>query len=96
MILQTVCIATEETKKNGYNVPEGFIGKYGYFFTPEQLNKYTRNIIEQALETAAEKVDFEKENFVDINNLWDIKDTNVIDKQSITNTFEETYKKFEV
>ena len=67
-----------------------------FVFTSEQLNEYTQSIIKQALETAAEKVDFEKENFVDNNNLWDIKDTNVIDKQSITNTFEQTYKKFEV
>ncbi len=90
---QTVCIATEETKKNGYNVPEGFIGKYGYFFTPEQLNQYTRNVIKQSLETAAEKAD----SFIDAaaayieGNVW-----SEVDKESITNTFEQTYKKFEV
>lgn len=26
----------------------------GYFFSPEQLNEYTANVIKQALETAAE------------------------------------------
>lgn len=68
----------------------------GYFFTPEEFNEYTANVIKKALETAADKVDFEKENFVDSNNLWDIKNTNVINKQSITNTFEETFKIFGV
>ena len=51
----TVCIATDETKNKGYKVPDGFIGKLGYFFTPEQLNEYTANVIKQALETAAER-----------------------------------------
>lgn len=68
--------------------------KEGYFFTPEQLNEYTRNIIKQALETAAEKADA----FIDMNedayiegNVW-----SEVDKESITNIFEETFKKFEV
>lgn len=30
----------------------------GFFFTPEQLNEYTQGVIKQALETAAEKIDF--------------------------------------
>ena len=29
----------------------------GYFFTLDQLNEYTQNVIKQALETAAEKAD---------------------------------------
>jgi hypothetical protein len=29
--------------------------KEGYFFTPEELNEYTANVIKQALETAAEE-----------------------------------------
>ena len=63
--------------------------KEGYFFTPEQLNEYTANIIKHALETAAEKADtcIEK-GFID--------EYRVVDKQSITNTFEETFKKFEI
>lgn len=56
----------------------------GYFFTPEQLNEYTTNVIKQALETAAENA----------NDMWLRK--SFIDKQSITNTFDETFKKFEV
>lgn len=61
----------------------------GYFFTPEQLNEYTANVIKQALETAAEKAEsyiFEE----------DGETCSEVRKQSITNTFEQTYKKFEV
>ena len=88
---QTVCIATDKTKKEGYSVPKGFIGKYGYFFTPEQLNEYTANVIKQALETAAENVEPD---------YWkgscELCGSNVVDKKSITNTFEETFKLYQV
>lgn len=84
---ETVCIATDETKKQGYNVPNGFIGKYGYFFTQEQLNKYTENIIKESLEIAK-------------NNLRQASGTFNSDyfsqKQSITNSFNEIYKKLKV
>lgn len=96
---QTVCIATEETKKKGYNVPEGFVEKYGYFFTPEQLNQLLSDVIKDALSTAAEKV-----KMININ--ADGKYTEdgdsepfkfyVVNRKSITNTAEETLKKFEV
>ena len=58
----------------------------GYFFTPEQLNEYTANVIKDALNTAAENayVDFED------------YDKEFVNKKSITNTFEEIFKKFEV
>jgi hypothetical protein len=66
----------------------------GYFFTPEQLNEYTQSVIKQALETAAEKansfIDGDESVYIQ-GNVW-----SEVDKQSITNTFEETYKKFEV
>ena len=52
-------------------------------FTPEQLNEYTQSVIKQALETAAEKADL-------------IETDGDVDPKSITNTLEETYKKFEV
>lgn len=57
-----------------------------FVFTPEQLNEYTANVIKDALNTAAENayVDFED------------YDKEFVNKKSITNTFEETYKKFEV
>lgn len=64
----------------------------GYFFTPEQLNEYTANVIKQALETAAENA------FIS-NHIPDEDDDRVykkVSKQSITNTFEETFKNFEV
>lgn len=59
-----------------------------FVFTPEQLNEYTANVIKQALETAAEKAKIPqfKSRFLTIQE----------NKQSITNTFEETFKKFEV
>ena len=75
----------------------------GYFFTPEQLNKYTANIIKQALETAAEK------SLLSINGILEKSngpkyiveqgnhycETEIeISKESITNTFEETFKRF--
>lgn len=52
----------------------------GYFFTSEQLNEYTANVIKQALDTAAKT---RRNGFYD----------STKDEQSITNTFEETYKK---
>lgn len=58
-----------------------------FVFTSEQLNEYTANIIKQALETAAEKAKIIKS----VNFGWE-----KVDKESITNTFEETFKKFEV
>ena len=60
----------------------------GYFFTPEQLNEDRANVIKQALETAAEKVEHEEYKF-------DGKQPQ-ISKQSITNTFEETFQKYKV
>ena len=92
-IKQTVCIATDETTKKGYHVPEGFIGKYGYFFTPEELNEYTRNVGKTFLEAGAQKATTKNE--WEGNTGSEYCDT-VVDKQSITNTFEETFNKFEI
>jgi len=61
----------------------------GYFFTPEQLNQYTQSVIKQALETAAEKAEI---NDYDEHEQYSPH----LDEKSITNTFEETFKKFEV
>lgn len=82
--------------KIGNDINTGLIVKYihsghkypiekqeGYFFTPEQLNEYTANVIKQALKTAAEKVDL-------------IETDGDPDPKSILNTFEETYKQFQV
>lgn len=62
--------------------------KEGYFFTPEQLNEYTKEVIKQALDTAAENAKtYRDKEFYMLSN---------VSKKSITNTFEETFKKFEV
>ena len=69
--------------ETGENIESWVNKKEGYFFTPEQLNEDRANVIKQALETAAAKADL-------------IETDGDVDPKSITNTFEETYKKFEV
>lgn len=83
---------------------------YGYFFTPEQLNEYTSNVINQALETASENAEIEQKSYFEATPEECLKGLEIYDdngsdrpafiafvnKQSITNTFEETCKKFEV
>ena len=60
----------------------------GYFFTPEQLNQFISNVIKDTLDTAAEKVELVTESH------WSGEGENsYVDRQSITDTFEETYKK---
>lgn len=61
----------------------------GYFFTPEQLNEYTANVIKQALETAAYEAEI---NDYDEHEQYSPH----IDTTSITNTFEETFQKYKV
>jgi hypothetical protein len=67
----------------------------GYFFTPEELNEYTQSLIKQALEIAAKNV-----KTVLIEDECPLTgqefETREVDKQSITNTFGETFKEFEV
>lgn len=61
-----------------------------FVFTPEQLNEYTANVIKKTLETAAENAEI-------TNKAKFSGDYNpVVDEESITDTFEETFKKFEV
>ncbi len=86
----------------GENVESWVNEKQGYFFTPEQLNEYTANVIKRALETAAEtrciKI-FDKNWFaysIEEGTKFFDRVNVTIDKQSITNTFEETFKLFEV
>lgn len=69
--------------------------KEGYFFTTEQLNEYTANVIKQSLNTAAEKatvtpIDHEEISEGSFRPIWGVDD------DSITNTFKETFKNFEV
>lgn len=103
---QFFLIATNETKEKGYLIPDGFVGGLGYVFTAENLNEYTANVIRQALETAAEKANMIGEtqhnnNAPDrIKDFVYVVDSNgpdygyTVNKESITNTFEETFKKF--
>lgn len=81
---------------------EGIVQKEGYFFTSEQLNEYTANIIKQTLETASENAEVRvTENaLIEDGSCYTTYDDGVIsvtsDKQSITNTFEETFKLFKL
>lgn len=87
---QIVYFAKKETAILTHNM-DGYDKKEGYFFTPEQLNRYTTNVIKQALETAAEEAEV-----VEGWNTGFSGNAATVNKQSITNTFDETFKKFEV
>ena len=79
------------TFENEWVHQETVVDQEGYFFTPEQLNEYTQSVIKQALETAAENAEPD---------YWkgdcQLCASNQVNKSTIINTFEETYKKFEV
>lgn len=62
-------------------------------FTIEQLNEYTTNVIKQSLKTAAENANTKEEVEYGVDEIYDYK---VVDKQSITNTFKETFNKFKI
>jgi hypothetical protein len=82
----------------------------GYFFTEEQLNELLSNVIKDTLETAAEEAEIEQKGYFEATteeclNGIEIYDDNVsdrpsfiafINKQSILNTFEQTYLKHKV
>lgn len=55
-------------------------------FTPEEYNKHIQKVIDDALNTAAEEAEYDCLDY----------DKYMVNKQSITNTFEKTFKKFEV
>ena len=75
-------------------VGELFSLQQGYFFTPEQLNEYTANVIKQTLETAAEKSKIKREETHEIvfkgfsggSPSYGNKEIITCDKQSITYT----------
>ena len=75
-----------------------FYLEQGYFFTPEQLNKYTANVIKQTLETAAEKATYRHNGrmYQNAEGVYYHRNGIEVSKKSITNTFEETFKKFEI
>ena len=76
----------------GKSIDELMECKEGYFLTPEELNEYTANIIKKVLETADEKAEKTWCSDGYSTGMWE----GVIDKQLITNTFEEIFKRFEV
>lgn len=98
------------TFENDWVHQETVESKEGYFFTPEQLNEYTQNVIKQALETAAEKAEIEQKGYFEATPEECLKGVEIYDdngsdrpsfiaflnKQSILNTFEETFKLFKV
>lgn len=68
-----------------------------FVFTPEQLNEYTQNVIKQTLETAAENaktIDTYKTRWSGLNREGFVEKD--VYKESITNTFQKIFKKFEV
>ena len=75
----------------------------GYFFSPEQLNEYTANVIRQALEIAAEKATLLENGNLTYFGRYIVEEGNHyseteidVSKESITNTFEEIYRLFSV
>lgn len=65
------------------------IEEQGYFFTPEELNEYTANVIRKSLETA-----YENATVIDIPAMRGHEPA--VSEDSITDTFDQTYKEFEV
>ena len=85
-------------------------GEEGYFFTPEQLNQFISNVIKDTLDTAADKVEKKVIEIDGCDDHTPYRgacgtcghyhmpkiEVISIDKQSITNTFDITYKKHKV
>lgn len=75
----------------------------GYFFTPEQFNEYIELVIKKTLAKAAENVSLLEDGkkvcypryIIEEGNYYNQTEIDV-DKQSITNTFEEIFKSFKV
>ena len=113
-VIRPIVYVEDEHQEMG-NVTHWLKSQEGYFFTPEQLNEYTANVIKQALETVADNAKvveeelgsdeyreipidtFESSEFIADKGYEECSFYRYkVSKQSITNTFEETYKKFEV
>ena len=69
-------------------------------FTPEGYNKHIQEVIDNALNTAAKEVTLKEYDEIDWDINWMISDSKgqdfILNKESITNTFEETFKKFKI
>lgn len=95
-LVQTVYLPTDEefNEESTNKVLCNGVGQYiqnlerkeGIFFTVEEYNAKMKEVIEETLTKASEKVE---EN-------WDEGGYLGIDKDSILNTFQESYKKFKI
>lgn len=87
-VIRPIVYVEDEHQEMG-NVTHWLKQQEAFVFTPEELNEYTQKVIKQALETAADRafVEYEFEK---------LANDNGVNKQSITNIFEETFKQFKV
>jgi hypothetical protein len=67
-------------------------GVKGYFFTTERLNDFVANIVKETIKNAAESKCTHVKVDLDGNRIY----STGLCVESITNTFEETFKKFKV
>lgn len=96
--LQTVSISSMFVIEEG-RIYDNVEEEQGYFFTPEQLNEYTANVIKKSLKVAVENVEIHSvtnhslardfEYAIESGRIW-------VPSNSITNAFDKTYKEFEV
>ena len=82
--------------ETGENIESWVNEKEGYFFTPEQLNEYTANVITTTLETAADKAELISTPYSDWCTECSRSTDLFVSSDSITDTFEEIFKKFKV
>ena len=75
-------------------IPELESNEYGVFFTAEEYNIHIKEVIENTLETAANKAQI-----IDIGEIGrdgDYYPYVIIDKKSITNTLEQTFEQWKI
>lgn len=98
LIKQTVYLPVkEESDEYPFSIRVVNKEQVGYFFTPEELNEYTSNVIKQTLEIAAKKAEIKKRKVsYSSSSGSEYGYVQCINKESITNTFEQTFKQYEV
>lgn len=102
---------TEETMNKGYSVPEGFVGKMGVVFTKEEYNQHIEDVIKDALETANKKALIDRkptgegdDSDEETSKSFDgdlgyeeyIPVEYTVNKESITNTLNDTLNKYKL
>lgn len=82
---------------DGWVHEETVIPKEGIFFTQEEYNKHIKEIIENTLKNGAENANVKdfKVNYTGVR-AGGFYIEKIIDKDSILNTFEETYLKYKI